>query len=101
MEGLTARIERRGQKQVIVLSISAATAEGLKDEVELFGPSQEIAEAVAVTVLGFVEGRLLTVVDGNPVAFSGARSVFAHKLTTQFLAEALKDKTFQFCTERA
>ena len=100
IEMLAARIKTKGQKQVLVLEFSAST-EGFREEIELLGPSQEVTEAVAVTVLGFVEDKFLTLVDRNPVAFDGVKSVYAHNLTAQCLAKALKDRTFQFRAERA
>ena len=89
MEG-TARVEMRGQGQILVLELSPVNSEGFRDEIELVGPSQELTPEAVITVLGFVEGRVLTMVDIQLVAFSGARSVFAPKLSTHCLAEAFE-----------
>ena len=94
----TALIE--GQKLSVVLEYSG-DLEGfsITDIIELTGPSQELdPKARTVKVLGWREGQLVTLIDGNLIAFERAESSLDPMLTLKLLSYILEGKTFH--TER-
>ena len=94
----TALIE--GRKLSVVLEYSSGVDDiGITDIIELTGPSQELDPKLrTVKVLGWREGKIVTLIDGNLVSFERAESDLDPMLTLKLLSYMLEGKTFH--TER-
>ena len=97
MKGQIARVDVNAQTLTLEFDSDSIVGGPYSDTLVLSEPSKKLRGGrVAVTVLGFVEGRLVISLDGNPVTFGEVRSIFSPKLEPATVAGAVIGHTFHF-----